>query len=353
MNNSHIYAVILAGGFGTRFWPVSRRDKPKQFLQIIQDKTLLDLTVARVMPLVAAKNIFIVTNERYKKVTAAQLSKFRIPFKNIMLEPLGKNTAPAICWAASRIRHLDPEAVLICLPSDHMVLHQSRFLGRVRQAISAARRGHLVTFGIVPTRPETGYGYLQTERMKGVDSSLARVVKFTEKPSKPTAQRFIKSGKYFWNSGMFVWKAGTILEEMKHHLPEVSYMIGKNPSPAYIKKIWKKLPKISIDHGVLERSHNVVAVIAGKLGWSDLGSWESLWDTLKKDKNGNVFIGQVKSFGCRDCLVYAHHRPVSLIGLSHCIVADTDDALLVCNKEDSQKVKELVETLINERSKLI
>jgi mannose-1-phosphate guanylyltransferase/mannose-6-phosphate isomerase len=353
MKNDHIYAVILAGGFGTRFWPASRQDKPKQFLQIVQNRTLLELTVARIKPLVAPKNIFIVTNRRYKKETAAQLSKFKIPSGNIMLEPSGKNTAPAICWAAARIHRRDARAVTLCLPSDHMIVHEARFLRCVRLAITAARRGFLVTFGIVPTRPETGYGYLRTAKMKGLSAGVVRVVTFTEKPSRPAAQRFVKSGRYFWNSGMFVWTTETILQEMQKHLPQVARLIVRDPSPASIGRQWPKLPKISIDYGVLERSDRVVAVVSDGLGWSDLGSWESLWETLKKDKNGNVHLGRVKAVGSRGCLVYAHRRQVALIGLNDCIVADTDDCLLVCKRQDSQKVKEIVETLIKEGSKLI
>lgn len=353
MKDKHVYAVILAGGSGTRFWPVSREAKPKQFLQIVHNRTLLDLTVDRITPLMASRNIFVVTNKRYQKETARQLKKFKIPPKNILLEPSAKNTAPAICWAAARIHRLDPRAVTLCLPSDHLILNQAKFLNIMKRAVSLARQDLLVTFGIVPTRTETGYGYLHTQPKKLGGQSVLFVKRFTEKPNRAAAKRFMRSKSYFWNSGMFVWQTRTILEEFNKLLPKVHAVLGKDPSASVVARRWQKLPKISIDYGILEKSRKVVAVKAQDLGWSDVGSWESLIETLPSDKHGNIFLGDCLAIDVKDSLAYGHERTIALIGIKDCIVVDTKDALLVCKKDSSQKVKEIVEFLIKRNSRLI
>jgi len=210
---ANVYAVILAGGMGTRFWPVSRKSNPKQFLNITGKGSLLQDTLARIKPMVSGSRIFIVTNASYRKAIERQVARFRIPKENILLEPSGKNTAPAICWAAAKIHKIDPDAIITVLPADHLIANRRKFTKVLREAISLAQDEYLVTLGIVPTRPETGYGYLQTEKRKVNGRSLVKVKQFKEKPSLAKAKQFIKRKNYFWNSGMFVWKSSVILKE--------------------------------------------------------------------------------------------------------------------------------------------
>jgi len=339
------YAVILAGGMGTRFWPVSRKSNPKQFLNITGKGTLLQETLSRIKLLVKASHIYIVTNKAYAEQIEQQILKFKVPKTNILLEPVGKNTAPAICWAAAKIQKGNPDAVMVVLPSDHLILNQRGFLKVLGDAVRLAGEDYLVTLGIVPSRPETGYGYLKTAKVKRNGMAILRVEKFTEKPSLAKAKQFLKRTNYFWNSGMFVWKTSVILQEFKKYLPSVYRAIGHKTGFAHVRKVWSSCPNISIDYGILEKAKNVVAVPAPQIRWSDLGSWESLIDVLKKDKNGNIFKGKVVNSNSTNTFVWADKKIIAPVGLNNMIIIDTPDALLVCSKESSQVVKNIVSYL--------
>lgn len=336
--NNNLYAVILAGGVGTRFWPMSTKAMPKQFLKIIGKNSLLQETISRVINRISKDKIVIVTNTAYEKEIAKQVSRFGIPKRNILFEPSGKNTAASICWAAVYIEKRAPGAVMAVLASDHLIANKDKFLGFLEEAVNLAKKDKLVIFGITPSRPETGYGYLKVTKVKSAPRDFLKVDKFTEKPDVQTAKKFIKSKNYLWNSGMGVWKSDVVLNEFKQYLPE-TYNILKRQHPI---SQWQKLENISVDYGILEKSKNVAAIEARGIGWSDVGSWEALWEVLAKDKDGNVLKGSTSLINCKNSLVWADKRKIALIGLNDIVVIDTPGALLVCNKSSSQKVKEVV-----------
>ncbi|MBN1870605.1 MAG: mannose-1-phosphate guanylyltransferase [Candidatus Omnitrophica bacterium] len=343
--NTNLFAVILAGGSGTRFWPVSRKSRPKQFLNIVGKRTLLQETLARIQPAISAARIFIITDVTYGNIVKQQTARFKIPKDNVLLEPEGKNTAPAVCWAAAIIQHIDPGAVLAVLPSDHLIFGRKRFLKVLREAVGLAQRNYLVTLGIHPTRPETGYGYLKTAKKNIGGKQIMMVERFTEKPSLLKAKQFLRTKKYFWNSGMFVFRSSVILKEFQKYLPGVYRAVGRKAGMAHIRRVWKRLPKISVDYGILEKSKNVAAVPARGIGWSDLGSWESLTEILPKDQRGNILKGDIIAVDCRDTLVWTGRKLIAAVGLEGMAVIDTPDALLVCPKERSQDVREVVNVL--------
>lgn len=352
-NNPHTYAVILAGGSGTRFWPMSRSHKPKQFLKIIGEDTLFQKTIKRVLPLMSASNVFIVTNAKFKSEIQQQISSTKIPSANILLEPEGKNTAPAIGWAAALIYKKDPQALLCVLPSDHLILDENKYRNVLLKAFDLAQQKLLVTFGIVPNRPETGYGYLKIKKGQHNGQPVSVVEKFTEKPSLKVAQRFIQAKNYLWNSGMFVWKAETILHEFENYLTPLFNILAKGTDQKSINRNWKLIKGISIDYGILEKSKRVVAVKAKDIGWSDLGSWESLFDVLSKDRNHNIHKGDVVDVDSKNTLVWSHQKLVATVGLKDMIVIDTEDALLICAKTASQSVREIVSLLKEKNRSLI
>ena len=349
--NKNLYAVILAGGSGTRFWPMSRANYPKQFLKIAGKQTLLEQTVSRIASLVPAANTLIVTNAAFERQVRQQLNRFGIRPSNILLEPSGKNTAPAIAWAASHILAKNPKAVMAIFPSDHLILKPQAFRRYLTQAVSLAGRHYLVTMGIVPTRPETGYGYLKTKLIRVTGRPVFQVAKFTEKPSLSVARKFIRSRQYLWNSGMFIWRVEDILQAFHRHLPAVAGFFEKYKTSSAVRKFWKKLPSISIDYGILEKAGNVVTVSAKDMGWSDLGIWESLMEVLPVNKEGNIIDGDVVQIGCRDTLIFGHQRLVTTIGLENMVVVDTPDALLICRKDLSRQVKDLVAILKSQNRK--
>jgi mannose-1-phosphate guanylyltransferase/mannose-6-phosphate isomerase len=350
--DKNLYAVILAGGSGTRFWPVSRQSLPKQFLNLAGKGSLLQQTLRRINLKIPSGNIFIVSNRLYREEVERQVVGFGVVPAHILWEPEGKNTAPAVCWAAARIHAVNPRAVMAVLPSDHFIKYHSKFLKVLAKAVDLAGKDYLVTFGIVPTRPETGYGYLKTVKVRGKD--VFRVEKFIEKPNLARAKQFLRTNcrdrletsSYMWNSGMFVWRTQTILEAFRQYLPGIFRMfVGTGFKPVPTERMWHKLPVISIDYGILERAKNVAAVPAVGIGWSDVGSWEALSEILPKDKAGNTTRGSVVSLDCRDTLIWARQRLVAAVGLKDILVIDTPDALLVCPKHLSQEVKNLVSIL--------
>ncbi len=353
----NIYTIILAGGSGTRFWPLSRKTNPKQFLSIVGRRSLLQETILRIQPIVAKNHIYCVTNQLHRRMVKKQIAGFAIPASHILSEPEGKNTAPAICWAASHIYRRDPEAVMVILPSDHLIQHPKSFLRRIEEAVKLAQENYLVTLGIIPTRPETGYGYLKTKPITKEGPVFLTVQKFTEKPSVPIAQQFLKQGNYLWNSGMFIWKCSVILQEFRKHLPDVCEAFHQAKGTAAVYRIWSSLPNISVDYAILEKAQRVACVPAGDMGWSDLGSWESLAEVLPKDARQNIFKGDVVDVACENILVFAERqkksRLIAVVGLKDMIVVDTDDALLVCRKNSSQQVKAVVEHLKRKKANVI
>jgi mannose-1-phosphate guanylyltransferase/mannose-6-phosphate isomerase len=347
-----MYAVIMAGGSGTRFWPLSRETMPKQLLKIGGEDTLIRETVSRVLPLVRMEDIFIVTNQGLADSIGNQLStKFNRSWDgNVILEPEAKNTAPALGLAALHLERLDPEAVMIVLAADHSIRKTDEFLNVLRKAGEAALHCYLVTLGIKPDRPETGYGYIKSgEKCKeaGIDG-VCKVEAFVEKPDVDTAKGYLKKGGYYWNSGMFVWKVSALLGEIaKCHpalhqgLEEIRMSIGTEKEAEVIKAVFKELDPISIDYAVMEKT-NRAAVIPADIGWSDVGSWTALDEVSDRDAAGNVITGNVIDIGSRDSIIYAEKRLVATIGLKNAVVVDTPDATLVCSKERAQDVKKIV-----------
>ncbi len=354
--NAHLYAVILAGGSGTRFWPLSRHLYPKQLLRIMGGETLIQQTMRRVLGCVTADHILISTNSLQPESIRFQLAEWKDALQNnFLLEPEGRNTAPAIALAAHHVMQRDPEGVMLVLPADHVIKEDTRFQAAVLLAVQLAEEGHLVTFGVKPIRPETGYGYIQPNRRVRLGSKGPLtgypVARFVEKPDAPTAKRYLRSGNYYWNSGMFVWRASVIVDELAHHQPALTRavktlapMAKPNSVSEQFTRAYKKLPSISIDHGVMERSSRA-AVIPVTFTWSDVGNWSSLEEVASLDRSHNVVSGNVVDLDSRNSVLYADRRVVATIGLSDMIVVDTADATLVCPKSRAQDVKTVVDIL--------
>jgi mannose-1-phosphate guanylyltransferase/mannose-6-phosphate isomerase len=350
-----MYAVIMAGGSGTRFWPLSREKMPKQLLKIGGEDTLIRQTVGRVLPLIRMEDIFIVANRSLAESIGHQLSsKFNRSWDgNFILEPEAKNTAPALGLAALHLERLDPESVMVVLSADHFIRNADVFLDLVRKAAEAARHGYLVTLGIKPDRPETGYGYIKSGkecRETGIEG-VCKVEAFVEKPDLDTAKEYVRNGRYYWNSGIFVWKTRTLLAEIEkyqpslhHGLAEIRKNIGTDGETDAVKEVFKNIDSISIDYAVMERTDRA-AVIPADIGWSDVGSWTALDDVSARDASGNIITGNVVDIGSRDSIIYAEKRLVATIGLKDAVVVDTPDATLVCTKEKAQDVKKVVEEL--------
>lgn len=353
--NKHLYAVILAGGSGTRFWPLSRHLYPKQLLRIIGEETLIQQTMRRVLRCVAADRIVVSTTPAQVETIRYQLGEWKDMLRdNFVVEPEGRNTAPAIALAATDLLRRDPEALMLVLPADHVIQKDRRFQAAVTLGVRLAEEGRLVTFGVLPSRPETGYGYVQPDRRKPLGSrgelTGYPVARFVEKPDAKTAARYLKSGNFYWNSGIFLWRAATILEEISRHQPQLAAAMKRigaawqGGDEAAFQRLYRRLSPVSIDHGVMERSDHA-AMIPVDFAWSDVGNWSSLEEVAARDKAGNVVTGKVVDLGSRDSILYADRRLVATIGLTDMVVVDTPDATLVCPKNRSQDVKAVVEIL--------
>ncbi len=358
-----MFAVIMAGGFGTRFWPRSRKRTPKQFLDIYGGKTMIQQTLDRFEGLVSGEDSFIVTNAIQVGMLKEQIGSYGIPDKNIIAEPMGRNTAPAIALAALFIKKYSPEKLnetMVVLPSDHLITDFDTFRKNLNFASKIAQKtGDLVTFGIPPTFPATGYGYIQrTENALDFesDNSAFKVKAFAEKPNYATAERFLKSGEFLWNSGMFVWQVSRILEELEKYMPETMEVlnrildeIGTEKQDVAILEAYTKIKGESIDYGVMEKSENI-SVVTAQFDWNDLGSWKEVYTEGEKDEQGNVKLGNIKLIDTKDSLFY-HSDPkkmIAAIGVEDLLVVDTKNALLVCNKNNAQDVKKIVEALQEE-----
>lgn len=357
MSNEHTWCVIMAGGVGSRFWPMSRTAYPKQFLDFLGlGRTLLQQTYDRFIPLCGKERILVVTNARYAAIVREQLPD--LADWQILEEPQRKNTAPCVAYANAVIGLRDPEAVIIVAPSDHLVLKEEAFHDTLRTAMKQARSADcLVTLGIMPSRPDTGYGYIQFhDGAVTVHPRVKQVRTFTEKPDHDTAQRFIESGDFLWNAGIFIWTLKSINAAFHRHLPDMQRLFdarraafGSAQERAAVAVIYAECASESIDYGIMEKAHNAFTV-ASDFGWSDLGTWGSLYTHLPKDAQGNAAIGSaVKLYGCSGNVVHAHDdRLLVLQGLDDFIVVSTKDALLVCRKRDEQQIKQFVNDLTAE-----
>jgi len=344
------YAIILAGGTGSRFWPLSRNTEPKQFLSVCSKKPMIEETIRRISPLIRKENIYIATNKKHKKQISKCLKGLKIPQNNFLFEPSGRNTFPPIAVITKKLFANDPQAVISVLPCDHVIKKDKLFLKFLNQAIKAAQTNNIITFGITPKRPETGYGYIKTYTSASRVKGLYKVEKFVEKPDFKTAQKYVKDERFFWNSGIFIFKAKTFLEEIRRLYPGLykKLILEKNFS-----KLWLSLPSTSIDYAVMEKTKNI-AVLPADYGWLDLGSWKAIEEVHAKDKSGNIFKGENIDLGSQNSLIWGSKRLIATIGLKDIIIVDTQDALLVCHKDKTQDVKKIVEQLkkINLKAKL-
>jgi len=345
----------MAGGSGTRFWPLSREKMPKQLLKIGAEDTLIQETVKRILPLIKREDIFVVTNHTLSDAINTQLStKFGDTWDmHFILEPQARNTAAALGLSALHLNRIDPDGIMVVFSADHAIRKADEFLRLLHTAADAAAQGHLVTLGIKPDRPETGYGYIKAGApLSGTDRlSVCKVDAFVEKPDIETAKGYLKQGNYYWNSGIFIWKTRTLLKEIEQHVPalhkglmEIQKSIDTDQESDVIKQVFTKLESISIDYAVMEKTDHA-AVIPADIGWSDVGSWTALDDVSARDASGNVIAGNVIDIGSHDSIIYAEKRLVATIGLKDVVVVDTPDATLVCTKERAQDVKKVVDEL--------
>lgn len=348
-----ISVVIMAGGKGERFWPKSRINLPKQFLSLTDDgKSMIQHTVERVKSLVNIENIYVVTNEMYKNLVLKHVPD--IPEENIIIEPAAKNTAPCIGLAAIHIAKKDINSKMIILPSDHLIKFNEIFIDTLKTALDVVEKGdNLATIGITPNYPETGYGYINFTKGESFKDStnIYEVLRFVEKPNLEKAKEYLTSGQYLWNSGMFVWKASTILKNFKEYLPEIYeglQKIGKSINTGKYEEVLKKeflnLPSESIDYGIMEKANNIY-VIPGNFGWDDVGSWLSLERINKTNQDGNVIKGNVISIKTKNTIIQGSNKLIATIGLEDIVVVDTDDVTLICHKNNTQEVKEVINNL--------
>ncbi len=357
-----VFAVIMAGGVGSRFWPLSRERRPKQFLDILgTGKSLLQQTYDRLSRIAKPENILIVTKDDYFSLVKEQLPQ--IPEQNILAEPLRRNTAPCITYAAMFISKKDPDGIMIVSPADHYVGDVSEFVNTLKTAVSFVKEEKtdaLVTLGIEPSRPETGYGYIQldaNEKYQLGEKVVYKVKTFTEKPDVETAKIFVESGEFLWNSGIFVWSASTILKSIREYLPEIydefernKDKIGTDKEGKVIMEIYEKVPAISIDYGVMEKEKSVF-VLPANFGWSDLGTWGSLYENYPKDENDNVIQGNnVLTFDThRSFISVPDDKLVVVLGLENIIVAESDGMLLVANRDFEQQIRNIVNMIKMEK----
>jgi len=346
------YAVIMAGGSGTRLWPLSRKSTPKQALKLIGDRTMFQHAVDRLAPLFTPDRIFVVTNAAMAEVLRPQTAD--IPAENFILEPVGRDSAPAAGLAAVRLLKRDPNAIMVILTADHYITDTAQFRAALAAAGQVADTGAIVTLGIKPTYPATGFGYIQLgESQVIVDGfRVYRSGGFKEKPDLGTAVRFLEEGRYAWNSGMFVWRAARLMAEFEAQMPDsyaaltrIGDALGTPDADRVLAEAWSATRKVSIDYGIMEHAADV-SVIPVDIGWSDIGSWGALLDVLPGGEQGNVVDGQFLAVDTQGCYVHGGDRLVATIGLKDIIIVDTPDALLVCPRARSEEVKELVNRLV-------
>ncbi|MEI7981894.1 MAG: mannose-1-phosphate guanylyltransferase [Bacteroidota bacterium] len=357
----HNFCVIMAGGIGARFWPMSRTSHPKQFIDILgTGDTLIQQTYQRFKRICPNENIYVVTNEIYKTLVQEQLPE--LTPRQILLEPSRRNTAPCIAYANYCILARDPDARIVVAPSDHIILNEDLFLQNIQSALLAAsEHDWLITLGLRPNRPDTGYGYIQyldgKTNVYPKEKHIKKVKTFTEKPNLELAETFIKCGDFLWNSGIFIWSLKSIMKAFEKHLPEVNVLfkegVGKYGTPRekeFITNTYTICKSISIDYGLMEPASNVY-VLAADFGWSDLGTWGSLYENRLKDSNGNSVVGKnVMVYESTNCIVnMPNEKVVVLQGLNDFIVVDSDNVLLVCRKSDEQQIRQYVNDVMLEK----
>ncbi len=345
----NLYAVIMAGGVGSRFWPRSKKKTPKQLLNIFGTNTMIQETVERLKGIVPEENIFLITNKVQRDEIIKQLPD--IPAENVIEEPFGRNTAACIGLASVIVKSKCADAVTLILPADHIIKDIDDYHRTLKEAAEFAQNSKgLVTIGIKPTRPETGYGYIQMEE-KEIADHIHKVYTFAEKPNYATAVRFLESGDFYWNSGMFIWHVDAILSEIEKYMPDLHEGLDElKPSlnsPQFnetLANVYGKVRNISIDYGIMEKSQNVY-LIKGEFTWSDVGSWEEVYQLSGKDENGNAIVGNIFTEMTVDSYIYSPDKFTSVIGVDNLIIINTHDALLVCRRDKSQDVKKVVDHL--------
>ncbi len=349
------YVVIMAGGIGSRFWPYSRNSRPKQFLDILgTGKSLLRMTFERFNKSIDASRIYVVTNSDYKDLVKKDLPE--LGDEQILCEPLRRNTAPCIAYASHKIAKTNPEAIITVAPSDHLIVDEQAFLKTIETAAkAAANQDKLITIGMKPSRPETGFGYIQFIES---DEEIKKVKTFTEKPEKELAQKFLDSGDFVWNSGIFIWGVKAILDQFEQSLPEMAELfnecvadINTDQETLAISKAYSQCQNISIDFGVMEKASNVY-MVEGDFGWSDLGSWNALHEQLNKDDDNNVVRGNVMLYDTTDSLVFTSNDKLAVVqGLEDYLVTETENVLLICKKSDEQKFRDFVADIKENKGK--
>lgn len=345
------YALILAGGVGSRLWPRSRRARPKQLLELISDQSMLQETVARVEPLVPPERILVMTNEDYVAAIRGQLS--HIPPENVIGEPAARGTASAIGYGAMVIARHDPSAIMFSLHADHYIRDVEGFRHTLRASAQVAGDGYLVTLGIDPEYPETGYGYIERSEELGTFEGCTtyRVARFTEKPDGAQARMFLESGRYYWNSGLFTWQVSTILDAFAEYMPdtyeklrEMASAIDTDRELQVLTEVWPTLENETIDYGIMERAERV-AVVPADFGWSDVGTWDALYELMDANDDGNVVTGHHVGLDTQGAFIHSGGRLIATIGVKNLIVVDTGDAILVCPRDRAQDVKTIVDRL--------
>jgi mannose-1-phosphate guanylyltransferase len=342
------FTIVMAGGSGTRFWPLSRADRPKQLLPLAGgEESLLASTVRRATRVTAPEDVLVVTSERLAAATRAALPS--LPAQNILAEPVGRNTAPCIGWASSRVARIDPDAVCAVLPADHHIADEDGYAEVLARALDAAAQGDIVTVGIRPSRPETGYGYV--EMGEAIGEGVHRARRFVEKPNRQRAEQFLAAGTFLWNSGMFFFRAGTMLDAIRTHLPGLGQTLDRLLAAApedeaeMVREVYPGLPDVSIDHGVMEKVSDV-AVVPADFGWSDLGSFASAWELAARDSDDNSLPLSALTIDASGCFVRAPAgKVVALVGVTDLVVVDTEDAILVLPRDRAQDVKKVVAAL--------
>ena len=343
----NIYALIMAGGIGTRLWPHSQVRRPKQFLRLTGELTMLQEAQRRLQPLIGPDRVLVATNQEYRKLAEEQLPD--VPAHNILGEPEGKGTAAAIGLAAVHLRRRDPDAMMVVVTADHVIQRPDIFRQALCAAAAVAERDWLVTLGIQPAYPETGYGYIQ--RGAALEAAhnfeIYEVARFAEKPDRTTAEDFVRSGDYAWNSGMFVWKVERILAEIERLMPDlytgltaIEGSLGSANAPEVLARVWPRLANQTIDYGIMEQARHV-AVVPVEIGWNDIGSWAALYDVLDHDDDANAVVGQHVSIDTRNSLIFSPDRIIATIGVEDLVVVDTDEVVLICPRSRAQEVKQL------------
>ncbi len=354
-----MYALLLAGGSGTRLWPYSRSVRPKQFLSIDGSRTLLQATLDRIRALVPPEQVLVATGAAYADLVATQLPE--VPRANILVEPFGRGTAPCIGLAALHLRRRDPDAVMAVLSADHHIERSELFCELLVVGARMARRGYLVTLGIQPSAPSTGYGYIKRGAFlhRAGRHNVYQVEAFVEKPDAGRARAYVASGDYFWNAGMFVWRADRILEELAAHRPavagplaQIDAVLGTPAAEATLTAAWQRIENVAIDVAVMEQTTHA-AVIPADLGWSDVGDWAALAEVLPRDAHGNAVVGAHIGLDTRNSLIYANGRVVATIGVDDLVIVDTHDVLLICPRGRAQEVKALVAQVRQQHERLV